>query len=68
MRRVATSYRPPTTFSRAQNADGTYTVSIDPQGEDINGIPSGEDFYVLLRTYVPVNGADLNVSAVKVSQ
>lgn len=57
-----------TTYSSAQNADGTYTVSINPQGEGINGIPSGEDFYVLLRAYVTVDGADLNVSAVKVSQ
>lgn len=54
-----------TTYSSSQNVDGTYTVSINPKGEGINGIPSGKDFYVLLRAYVPVKGADLSLEAVK---
>lgn len=53
-----------TTYSSTRNADGSYTVSINPMGEGLNGIPSGKDFYVVLRAYVPVKGADLTVAAV----
>jgi hypothetical protein len=53
-----------TTYSSTRNADGTYTVSINPMGEGLNGIPSGKYFYVLLRAYVPVKGADMTVAAV----
>ncbi len=56
-----------TTYSSKRNADGTYTVSLNPAGDGINGIPTGKDFYVVLRAYVPVPGADLTVQARKQS-
>ena len=51
-----------TTYSSSQNKDGSYTVSLNPAGEGVNGIPTGKDFYVVLRAYVPVEGADLTVA------
>ena len=36
-------------------------------GDGINGIPTGKNFYVVLRAYVPVRGADLTVQARKQS-
>lgn len=54
-----------TTYSSSPNDDGTYTISLNPQGKGVNAIPTGKDFYVLLRAYVPVKGADLTVVATK---
>jgi hypothetical protein len=51
-----------TTYSSTPNADGTYTVSLNPAGEGVNAIPTGKDFYAVLRAYVPVKGADLTVA------
>lgn len=51
-----------TTYSSTQNEDGTYTLSLNPTGEGVNGIPTGKDFYLVLRAYVPVKGADLTVA------
>ena len=51
-----------TTYSSTPNADGTYTLSLNPAGEGVNGIPTGKDFYAVLRAYVPVEGADLTVA------
>lgn len=51
-----------TTYSSTANADGTYTVSLNPAGEGVNAIPTGKDFYAVLRAYVPVSGADLTVA------
>ncbi len=56
-----------TTYSSTQNEDGSYTVSLNPAGEGVNAIPTGKPFYVVLRAYVPVKGADLTVKAVKLS-
>jgi hypothetical protein len=54
-----------TTYSSQQNADGTYTVTLSPAGDGINGIPTGKPFYAILRAYVPVEGADLTVRVEK---
>jgi hypothetical protein len=54
-----------TTYSSQKNADGTYTVTLSPTGEGLNGIPTGKPFYGILRAYVPVQGANLVVKAVK---
>jgi hypothetical protein len=51
-----------TTYSSKRNTDGTYTVTLSPDGSGLNGIPTGKPFYVVLRAYVPVPGADLSVS------
>ena len=51
-----------TTYSAEPNADGTYTITISPDGGGKNAIPSaGTDFYGILRAYVPVPGADMTV-------
>ena len=48
-----------TTYSAEPNADGTYTITLSPDGSGMNGIPTGKDFYLITRAYVPVQGADL---------
>ena len=50
-----------TTYSSKQNSDGTYTITLSPDGSGINGIPTGKPFYGILRAYVPVQGADMSV-------
>lgn len=50
-----------TTYSSEPNEDGTYTVTLSPDGGGLNGIPTGKPFYVVLRAYLPVPGADLTV-------
>lgn len=50
-----------TSFSSSQNKDGTYTITLSPNGEGINGIPTGKPFYAILRAYEPIEGADLKV-------
>jgi hypothetical protein len=42
-----------TTYSSEPNSDGTYTLTLSPSGEGKNGIPTGKDFYAVLRAYVP---------------
>jgi hypothetical protein len=55
-----------TTYSSKQNEDGTYTITISPNDEGLNGIPtSGKDYYAILRAYSPVKGADLTVKVEK---
>lgn len=54
-----------TTYSSSPNDDGTYTIALNPEGSGVNAIPTGKDFYVLLRAYVPVKGADLTVVATR---
>lgn len=54
-----------TTYSSKKNADGTYTVTLSPTGEGLNGIPTGKPFYGILRAYVPIQGADMTVKTVK---
>jgi hypothetical protein len=51
-----------TTYSSERNEDGTYTVTLSPSGEGLNGIPTGRPFYAVLRAYIPVEGADLTVA------
>lgn len=48
-----------TTYSSTPNADGTYTLLLNPAGEGVNAIPTGKAFYAVLRAYVPVKGASL---------
>lgn len=50
-----------TTYSSQQNDDGSYTVTLSPAGDGLNGIPTGKPFYAVLRAYVPVPGADMTV-------
>jgi len=51
-----------TSYSSTPNADGTYTISLNPAGEGVNAIPTGKAFYAVLRAYMPVQGADLTVA------
>ena len=50
-----------TTYSSEPNPDGTYTVTLSPDGSGKNGIPTGKPFYGILRAYLPVPGADNTV-------
>jgi hypothetical protein len=50
-----------TTYSSEANQDGTYTVTLSPDGDGKNGIPTGKPFYGIVRAYVPVAGADMTV-------
>jgi len=54
-----------TSYSAEQNAEGTYTVTLGPDGAGQNGIPTGKDFYLVLRAYVPVAGADMTMEVLK---
>jgi hypothetical protein len=55
-----------TTYTSEQNSDGTYTITISPKGEALNGIPtSRKNYYGILRAYSPVKGADLTVKVEK---
>ena len=51
-----------TTYSSKKNSDGTYTVTLSPDGSGLNGIPTGKPFYAILRAYVPIQGADMSVA------
>ncbi len=50
-----------TTYSSEPNEDGTYTLTLSPSGAGKNGIPTGKPFYLILRAYVPVAGANMNL-------
>jgi len=50
-----------TTYTSEPNPDGTYTVTLSPDGSGKNGIPTGKPFYGVLRAYLPVSGADITV-------
>jgi hypothetical protein len=54
-----------TTFSSEPNQDGTTTITLSPSGGGINGIPTGKDFYGVLRAYVPAPGAIMKVKVQK---
>ena len=54
-----------TTFSSEPNADGTYTLTFSPKGDGRNGIPTGKDFYGVLRAYVPSPNGVMKVSVKK---
>ena len=47
------------------NDDGTYTITLSPSGDGKNGIPTGKDFYDILRSYVPSPGATMKVRVEK---
>ncbi|MEW9918465.1 DUF1214 domain-containing protein, partial [Marimonas sp. MJW-29] len=50
-----------TSYTSEPNADGTTTVTLSPSGEGLNGIPTGKPFYGILRSYMPLPGADTTV-------
>lgn len=50
-----------TTYTSEPNPDGSYTVTLSPDGSGKNGIPTGKPFYAILRSYLPVPGADTTV-------
>ena len=54
-----------TTFSSEPNQDGTTTITLSPSGGGKNGIPTGKDFYGVLRAYVPAPGAIMKVKVQK---
>ena len=54
-----------TTYSSKQNKNGSYTVTLSPDGEGLNGIPTGKPFYGVLRAYVPAPGANMTVAIKK---
>ena len=54
-----------TTYSSERNDDGTYTITLSPDGKGLNGIPTGKPFYAILRAYVPVQGVDMMVKVEK---
>lgn len=54
-----------TSYSSERNNDGTYTITLSPEGDGLNGIPTGKPFYAILRAYVPMKGADLTVAVNK---
>lgn len=42
-------------YQAKQNADGTYTLRVNPKGEGENAIPTaGKNFYAIFRVYEPV--------------
>ena len=43
------------------NSDGSYTITLSPDGSGQNGIPTGKPLYAILRAYVPVQDADMAV-------
>jgi hypothetical protein len=49
------------TYDNAEvNKDGTYTITLSPNGEGKNGVPtSGKPFYTIIRAYVPTPDVDL---------
>ena len=54
-----------TTSSAEPNKDGTYTLTLSPSGDGKNGLPTGKDFYAILRAYVPSPNAVMKVSVKK---
>ena len=54
-----------TAFSSEPNKDGTYTLTLSPSGGGKNGIPTGKDFYGILRAYVPAPSAVMKVKVEK---
>lgn len=54
-----------TSYSAEQNSDGTYTLTLSPDGAGKNGIPTSKDFYLVLRAYVPIPDADMKVKVEK---
>ncbi|MEP3333188.1 DUF1214 domain-containing protein [Sedimentitalea sp.] len=56
-----------TTYSAEPNDNGTFTITLSPDASGQNAIPTGKDFYLLTRAYVPVAGADLQPKIEKLS-
>jgi hypothetical protein len=54
-----------TSYSSKANSDGTYTITLSPSGEGMNGIPTGKSFYAVLRAYVPSPNAVMKLKIEK---
>jgi hypothetical protein len=54
-----------TTYTAEPNKDGTYTIMLSPTGSGKNAIPTGKDFYMITRAYVPVPGANNQPKVIK---
>jgi len=54
-----------TSYSSKANRDGTYTITLSPSGEGMNGIPTGKPFYAILRAYVPSPNAVMKLKIEK---
>ncbi|MDX2382010.1 MAG: DUF1254 domain-containing protein [Acidimicrobiia bacterium] len=54
-----------TTYSAEPDTDGTYRITLSPDGAGRNAIPTGRPFSAILRAYVPVPGADMSVGITK---
>lgn len=47
-------------YAAKQNADGTYTVRVNPEGKGDNAVPTtGKKWYSVLRIYEPIYGIEL---------
>lgn len=51
-----------TTYTATPDTDGSVTITLSPSGDGTNGIPTGKPFYAVLRAYLPIAGADLDVA------
>jgi hypothetical protein len=51
-----------TTYSTTPEADGSSLITLSPNGDGKNAIPTGKPFYGILRAYLPIAGADLAVT------
>ena len=54
-----------TSYSSKINKDGTYTLTLSPSGKGKNGIPTGKDFYAILRAYMPGPEAVMKIKIIK---
>jgi hypothetical protein len=54
-----------TSYTAEPNEDGTYTIVLSPTGSGKNGIPTGKNFYMITRAYVPVPGANNQPKVIK---
>ena len=54
-----------TTYTSEKNPDGSYTVTLSPPGDGLNGISTGKPIYGILRAYLPIQGASMAAKIVK---
>jgi hypothetical protein len=54
-----------TSYTSKRNSDGSYDITLSPDGGGKNAIPTGKPFYAILRAYVPVQDADVTSSVEK---
>ncbi|MEA1899017.1 MAG: DUF1214 domain-containing protein [Bacteroidota bacterium] len=54
-----------TSYSAKPNEDSTYTITVSPKGDGKNGIPTGKNFYGVLRVYEPIGDAKVIIKKIK---